>query len=61
MRVRFTAAARSELRDAIDYYNEQRPGLGVEFHASVTEALTRIRRLPKVNSREPVSLIGRLF
>ena len=46
MRVRLTAGARNDLRAAIDYYNEQRPGLGVEFHDAVGDALNRITRLP---------------
>ncbi len=47
MKVRFLAVARSELRHAISFYNEQRRGLGREFRDEVHATIERITRLPE--------------
>jgi len=47
MNTSFLDAAQSEFDDAIDYYDEQRPGLGSEFAEEVEEALERIKYYPE--------------
>lgn len=47
MKIQFLAAAQSEFEETIDYYNEQRSGLGFEFADQVEEALIRIRHYPR--------------
>ena len=42
----FTPAARSELTDAQDWYENERPGLGRRFRAAVDDAVQRIRANP---------------
>ena len=42
MSIRFSEAARLELEDAIDYYNEQSEGLGFEFANEVKLTSERI-------------------
>ena len=44
--VHFFPAAETELRDAVDYYNEQCAGLGFEFAAEIRKTITRILRFP---------------
>lgn len=44
--VSFFPAARAELRDAVDYYNDQFAGLGFEFAAEVRRTIARILRFP---------------
>lgn len=46
MTVRFLEAARDELREAVRYYDGQRPGLGAEFAAEVRSTVGRIAKLP---------------
>jgi hypothetical protein len=46
MRIEFLAAAQSEFEVAIDYYDEQRAGLGVEFADEIEQAMERIRHYP---------------
>jgi toxin ParE1/3/4 len=46
-RVSIRAAAEADLRDAQEWYEHQRPGLGSEFLISVAEALTRLEESPK--------------
>jgi len=46
LKAKFLEAARSELRAAVRYYEERRPGLGGEFRAQVRNAVERIERLP---------------
>lgn len=46
MKVRVVAAAERELAEAVDYYNEQRPGLGFEFASEVRNAFNRIAEFP---------------
>ena len=47
MTVRFIAEAKGELREAMDYYNGERPGLGYEFLAEVKNAVQRIQKYPE--------------
>ena len=47
MKTRFLDAARSELEDTIEYYDEQRPGLGFEFAEAIEQALERIYHYPE--------------
>jgi plasmid stabilization system protein ParE len=46
MKIRYLGAAYAEFQEAIDYYNEQRPGLGFEFSAEVRDAIARIENYP---------------
>jgi plasmid stabilization system protein ParE len=46
VRVTVTAAAESELADAVDYCNALRPGLGSAFVAEVRRAFARIEAYP---------------
>ncbi len=46
MNIRVLSCAEQELADAVDYYNEQCPGLGYEFAAEVKSTLTRIDSFP---------------
>ena len=43
----FLDAAQSEFDQTIDYYDEQRFGLGLEFAEEVDEALERIENYPE--------------
>jgi toxin ParE2 len=45
--IRFLEAARDDLRDAIHYYEAQRPGLGAEFRDEIRSSLERIERFPE--------------
>jgi len=45
--VRFLEAARSDLREAIRYYNKQQPGLGRELRDEVHTTIERITLLPE--------------
>ena len=47
MNVRFLEAARSDLREAIRYYNKQQPGLGRELRDEDYATIERITRLPE--------------
>ncbi len=47
MRILVLSIAEEEFAEAVDYYNEQRPGLGFEFAAEVQRTFERVRRLPK--------------
>lgn len=46
MNVRYLTAAEAEFEEAIDYYNEQRSGLGFEFSDEVKDAVARIINYP---------------
>ncbi len=46
IRVRFIAPAKREVLDAIDYYNEQRPGLGIELAREIRLTTRRIKEHP---------------
>ena len=47
MTIKFLAVARSDLREAVQYYNVQRPGLGKELRDEVRAAVGRIRNYPE--------------
>ena len=47
MKIAFLDAAKSEFDDAIDYYDEQRFGLGLEFDEELEQALERIDHYPE--------------
>jgi toxin ParE2 len=47
MNVRFLHVAKTELDDAVEYYNRERPGLGYEFVWEVFFAIDRIRQFPR--------------
>jgi len=47
MKIDFLDAAKSELDDAIAYYDEQRFGLGLEFEEELEQALERIEHYPE--------------
>ena len=63
MTVRFLSRARQEWLDAIEYYNEQRAGLGYEFAQEVDRAVTRVAQFPegwtKVGPRTRRALLDR--
>ena len=44
-------AAEEETREAAAWYEQQRPGLGLEFLAAIDTAIQRIRRAPAQFSR----------
>jgi len=46
------AAALAELREAMDRYEQQRPGLGGEFREEFEAAVNRIRQNPQMHSDE---------
>jgi hypothetical protein len=45
-RVSIRPAAETDLDEARDWYERQRPGLGDEFLASVADAFTRLEEAP---------------
>lgn len=47
MKIELLAAAESELEEAIEYYNQQSEGLGLEFAAEVKRTLERILQYPE--------------
>ena len=51
MRYSFHPSAEFELNEAIDYYEECRPGLGLEFAREVYSAIQRIIHFPEAWSR----------
>src|SRR5262245_59510037 len=51
MRIQYLHAAEAEVQEAIDYYNDQRFGLGFEFSDEVKDAVTRIRNYPPAWTR----------
>ena len=46
MTVRFLEVARDELREAIQFYEAQRSGLGKEFRGEIQSTLERIKHFP---------------
>jgi len=46
MRVKFSKYAVFELHDAIEFYNQEYPGLGNRFKQEIKEAAERIRDYP---------------
>jgi toxin ParE2 len=51
MKVSFLIPARAEPREAVEYYDSQRPGLGDEFNVEVLAAIDRIKLWPYAWSR----------
>jgi toxin ParE1/3/4 len=51
--------ALSELDDAIDYYEKESPGLGLDLEASVREGLANIQRNPGLYPRHKKTSIQR--
>ena len=47
MIVRFLEAAQDDLREAVRYYEVQRPGLGAELREEVGSAIERIKNFPE--------------
>jgi plasmid stabilization system protein ParE len=47
LNVQFLEAARRELRDAVQYYEAQRRGLGAEFRSEVRATIERIKNFPE--------------
>ncbi len=47
MRILVLSCAEDEFAEAVDYYNEQRPGLGFEFAVEVQRTFERIRHHPE--------------
>ncbi len=47
MKYSFHPSARAELNDSIDYYEDYRPGLGLEFAEEVYSTIQRIIRFPE--------------
>lgn len=45
------ADAEAELDDAIDWYNRQQPGLGLELELEVRRAIVRIEHDPGIGAR----------
>jgi plasmid stabilization system protein ParE len=46
MRVIFSPEARTEFNEAVQYYDQQRQGLGDELRAEIREFLPRLQRAP---------------
>ena len=44
---RFLAAARQDVRSAVDFYNAEKPGLGREFWWEIVACLQRIQENPR--------------
>jgi plasmid stabilization system protein ParE len=51
MKVSFLPAASAELKEAVDFYNLQRPGLGDDFKDEVRASVARIQFWPRAWSR----------
>ena len=47
MSIRILPQAEQEFSEAVDWYNDQCPGLGYEFAAEVAATLERISNFPK--------------
>lgn len=46
MHVKFSKNAVLELEDAVDYYNQEHPGLGIRFENEVKKAVEKISDYP---------------
>lgn len=46
MKLKLLTAAKSDVADAIAYYNSKEPGLGSEFAAEVRKAIERVLQFP---------------
>lgn len=51
MKIKLLAVAEQELIEAVDYYNDQCPGLGYEFAAEINTTMVRIVRFPQAWSK----------
>jgi hypothetical protein len=47
MKIHILSCAEEEFIEAVEYYNEQCPGLGYEFAAEVHRTFERLRRFPE--------------
>ncbi len=47
MKIRFLTPAQWEVNDAVQWYNEQRPGLGTEFLDQLDMAIRRVAAFPE--------------
>ena len=47
MQVKFLTPARSDVREIIGYYNDQRDGLGSEFTTELRQTLMRVKHYPR--------------
>ena len=47
MKIDIIAVAEQEFFEAVEYYNDQRSGLGYEFAAEITRTVKRIADFPK--------------
>ena len=47
MKLRYLSVALRELEEAIRYYEDADPGLGLRFYTEVRNALERIKRFPE--------------
>ena len=47
LEVREHPEARRELREAVFWYDDQKPGLGIDFYDAIDEAITSIHRWPR--------------
>lgn len=47
MRLRFVGPARKELLQAVEYYEQEAPGLGAELIEDISHSLATIRNTPK--------------
>ena len=50
MRVRFLTPAQRELHDAVAWYDEQAPGLGLEFLDELDRAVRLLKMLKRVDA-----------
>ena len=48
--VAFRRQARRELQEAVDWYEQKRPGLGEQFRLGVEKVVDRIRRSPEIHA-----------
>ena len=51
MKISFLLPAQTEFEEAIEYYDEKRLGLGIEFSREVIQALDRINHYPEAWSQ----------
>jgi len=51
MKVRFLRPADWELREALNYYDSQKPGLGDDFLDELQKTLERVVNFPKAQPR----------
>lgn len=47
MKISILSSAEREFAEAVDYYNEQRPGLGFEFALEIKNTFERIASFPQ--------------